>query len=142
MQNYRQPNQSVKFFSKKFNFDKNVDLLLNWLEKRKIIIPDAIELPKLGFLIGAKDLGPIAIGFLRQCENNVGMIDSMITNPEIDPMIRNEAIDFLVLRLIAAAKQKQIYKIFGFSSDRNTLLRAQRLGFNLLSQKLVSLTVA
>jgi hypothetical protein len=142
IQNYQPLNQSVKFSCQKFDFDKHTDYLLDWLEKRKIQIPNSIEVPKLGYLIRTKDSGPVVMGFLRVCEGNVGMIDSLVSNPDIEPAIRDRAMDFLILRLMAAAKRKKIYRVFGFSQDENTLLRASRLGFNTLSQRLVSITLS
>ena len=105
-------------------------------------VPDEINLPKIGFVMGSKDLGPIAIGFLRRCEGGVGMIDSMITNPGAPAAIRDEALDLLIIRLVASAKRRKIYKIMGYSQDENTLLRAQRHGFNIVSQSLVALSVS
>jgi len=141
-QNYPHLNQSARFCCTRFDFDRDPDLILTWLEKRKLVIPDSLELPNIGYVVKSKTEGPIALGFLRQCEGNVGMIDSLISDPEIKPEIRDGAIDFLILRLIAAAKRKKIYKVFGFSEDGNTLLRAKKHGFKLLSQRLVAITLS
>ena len=142
MQNCQQINPSIKFSCRRFNFNDDPNLILDWMEQRKLEIPNKLELPKIGFVIKTKQNGAIAIGFLRICEGNVAMIDSMITNPAINSDIRDKALDFLVHRLIASARRKNIFKIFGYSMDKNTLLRAQKHGFKIVSQTLIALQIS
>lgn len=76
----------------------------------------------------------IAAGFLRQCEGNYAIFDGLITNPEVAASVRSEAIDMVVECLINTAKSLKINKIIGFSTDKNTLIRALKFGFTHLDQ--------
>lgn len=142
IQNFQLLNPEVKYTCTRFDFETHPHLIFEWMEARGMEVPDELNLPKVGFILGAKNYGPIAIGFLRRCEGNVGMIDSMITNPAIPAKLRNEALDLLIIRLVSSAKRRKIFKIMGYSQDENTLLRAQRHGFHLVSQSLIALTVS
>lgn len=141
-QNYQPASQLVKLSTVRFDFDKHPHLIFDWFEKRGLATPEELILPKIGYVVLAKNVGPVVIGFLRGCEGNVGMIDSIISNPEIAAEVRDEAIDFLINRLVAAAFKKNIFKVFGFSEDANTLKRAERHGFKVVSQTLVALSLS
>lgn len=141
-QNFQLRNPEVNYTCRRFDFDDHPQLIFDWLGARGMEVPDEINLPKIGFIMGTKQHGPVAIGFLRRCEGHVGMLDSMITNPEIPASIRDEALDLLIIRLVASAKRRKLFKIMGYSQDENTLLRAQKHGFHVVSQSLVALSVS
>lgn len=104
------------------------------------------DLPKLGYIaIEASDSGktiPIAAGFLRLCEGNSVMLDSLITNAKIDSNDRHTILDKLVKRLIKKAKSCGFKQIVAFTKDNNTLVRAETHGFQLLPHSVIVLDLS
>lgn len=85
-------------------------------------------LPRIGLVVYHLNQ-PVAIGFLRQVEGGLLMMDSFITNPSQPPEIRDKAMNKLGYRMIATAKRLKSTGIIAFSSCDNTLKRAKRNGF-------------
>lgn len=86
------------------------------------------ELPELGYIFFDGNR-PIAAGFLRKCEGEMGIIDSFITSPGEPPELRNKALDILTKRLVHTANKLGISKLLAFSLDQNTIMRGLRHGF-------------
>ena len=112
----------------RFDFDEHTELILEWLKCRGMDESLADNLPHIGFICfyNSQAIGAI---FLRYCEGNIGMVDSLITNPNSIPDARNEAINLLVQRIIDRAKHANMKSLIGFSIDENTLKRAETFGF-------------
>jgi hypothetical protein len=120
-----------------FEHQHETYLIKNWLKKRGLRQKLCDDLPFIGVL--AHDLNDyIAAGFLRHVEKNFGLIDSLISNPDIDGKRRNEAIDAVVSKLILIAKEKGISKLLAMSVDENTLIRSKSHGFIELQYKVIS----
>lgn len=95
-------------------------------------------LPESGIMVYSADT-PIAAGFLRKVEDNSAILDSLITNKDIDAVVRDKALDMLVTELLKVAKGLGITNIIAFSSDPHTLMRAKRFGFAELPHQVISL---
>lgn len=100
-----------------------------WLEKHAMSVELANELPEVGY-VAYNHTEPVAMGFLRRVEGDVGMIDSLITNPYSAKVDRNVAMDAIFNQLIETAKEFGLKSLIGYSQDDNTLTRARRYGFS------------
>lgn len=81
---------------------------------------------------------PIAIGFVRQCEGNVGIWDGLITDPQAEPIERDKCLDALLIFLIRTMKSYGITRIISWAQDSNTIERAQKLGFKPIDATLMA----
>ncbi len=59
----------------------------------------------------------------------MGIVDSLASNPECPPEMRDLALSELIKHIIEQAKHHKITKLVGFTRDENTLTRSVRLGF-------------
>lgn len=117
-----------------------VPFIKRWLDDRGF--GTSIDhLPEYGVLICSEDR-PVAVGFVRKCEGNFAIFDSMVTNPQVHGSIRNEAMDVLFESLLELASQLEITRILGFSIDENTIVRSQKFGFQRLPYAVMSLNLA
>lgn len=97
------------------------------------------NLPAYGLMVYDHDL-PVAAGFLKIVEGGKSAIlDSLITNGDLPAEQRDLALDLLVENILKDAKALGIKQILAFSSDRNTLVRAQRFGFAQLEHHVITL---
>lgn len=112
------------------DFDSTSDLthINHWLSIRQLPMVPISDIPKIGsvFCHGGH---PVAAVFLRLCEGNIGIIDSLITDPDQDAGIRNKANTLLTLDLIEKAKSLKLSGLIAWTKDNNTLVRALGLGF-------------
>lgn len=126
----------------KYDWDKSDMEIL--LRSQEMPIKENIsKLPKLGIIIGCKST-PIAAGFLRAIEGDgkTAILDSLITHKDSDSRVRDYILNMLVQKLIELAKDHGITNILAFSTDKNTLLRAQRFGFVELPHQVISLSLS
>lgn len=85
-------------------------------------------IPKIGAIAEIDGIA-IALGFVREAEGKLGVWDGLVTNVLCTPEKRNAALDSLVQFLISQSRNAGIRRIIGWSSDANTLARAERVGF-------------
>lgn len=105
----------------------NLSLLNQWREARKLAPITLEECPHVGIMIMHNE-EPIAAGFLRNAEG-VGIIDSIVSNPEQKPDIRHKAINAIFERLISVARMMEMKRLLGTSVDSNTIERSKKFGF-------------
>lgn len=86
------------------------------------------DLPQVGRIAYYDDV-PVAIGFLRMAEGNLGIFDSLITNPASPSDWRHVALDALGQEIISLARDKGCKRLLGFSINSDTLLRSEKHGF-------------
>lgn len=123
-----------------FNQKAHKEFVERWLLSRDMSTSHADALPETG-LITFYESTPVCAGFLRQVEGDFVMIDSMITNPDMHPAVRNEALDIVTSGLIQLARDFGMKKIMANSTDAHTLERAERFGFKRVPQVLIVLTL-
>lgn len=99
-------------------------------ETGRIVITDSFDIPI-----------PVAAGFMRKCEGKLLIWDGLITNPDINADLRNEALDLISTALIDDAKALNAKGIIAWSSDEMTLLRSKRHGFNATDDQLIFLSL-
>lgn len=116
--------------------------ILDLLYSQGMGIEHLHNLPKLGVLTTLGEY-TVAAAFLRIIEGNksTAILDSLITNAELLPTIRNDALNQTVSELLKLAKEQGITKIIAFSTDKNTLMRAKRFGFEELPHQVITLDI-
>lgn len=112
-----------------------------WLKARNLSEDLCENHPAIG-LIAIHNEVPIAVGFLRQVEGGFGMFDGLCTNPKMESLVRNKAIDMLVDELIHVAKSFEMKAIIAWSVDMGTLIRAERHGFKKMNDQLINLNLS
>ena len=129
-----------------FNPEVHSRHILEWLRRRELPAHLLEDLPKIGYIVYSYKTNdasyPITMGFLRRCEGNYGIIDSMITNPECSPEVRNKALNILTKRLVIAAEDLKVRKLLAYTTDKNTLERALSHGFVQLDHAVVALDLS
>lgn len=97
-------------------------------------------LPKIGY-IAYIDSMPVAAGFLRRVEPCYAQIDTLVTNAYCGNILRNEGIAKIVDLLLEDAKKLKLEGIIAHTKDKGTLLRAQALGFHIVPQTIIALSL-
>lgn len=95
-----------------------------WLEARGLLPVLESDLPATGFIVPG-----VAAAFIRKCEGNVAIMDSLVSNKDACPVIRHRAMDQLYKAVLSECKQLKINKILGFTVNAGTLDRSLRHGF-------------
>lgn len=103
--------------------------------------PERRDLPEWGWVC-IHEGALIGCIFLRQCEGQVGSLESFASNPAAPSEIRDRALNALLAHGIEFAKTIGIGRIVSFSLDRNTLARAKNHGFQELPYTLVALSLS
>jgi allophanate hydrolase subunit 1 len=113
---------------KKFN-KRHLPLIKQWMNLHKVPLHTADDLPELGYIVFEHEQ-PVCAAFLRKVEGNFALIDSAISNPEISPPIRREAMDFMCDHLIRVAKHMKLKMLLVLTLDKNTIYRIKARGFS------------
>jgi len=124
----------------RFQLDMHFQILTHWLEQRKCYIPPRDEVPGIGFIAYAGST-PISVGFLRLVEGGFAQIDGLTTNPEAPAQFRDRANDLIAESLISKAKSMNLKAIIASSTDKHTVLRAEKYGFALMPHTLFALNL-
>lgn len=93
--------------------------------------------PKASF-VAVEDHKLIAFMCMRTIEGGMGLIEAAITDPAASSESRNEAMDLLSLRIEQEAKRLELRGILMVTADKNTVLRAARLGGSILDKVVIS----
>jgi N-acetylglutamate synthase-like GNAT family acetyltransferase len=117
-----------------------------WLSFYKQSPLDESDLPETGAIAfsQAEEEDPglfVAAAFIRKCEGNIGLMDSMIVHPHFLGSDRSKALDMLTKQLIEIAKELKINRLLAITTNRNTLVRAKSFGFKELDYSLLSKVV-
>lgn len=99
-----------------------------WLAARKAKKVEHSDMPEVGY-VAYKNGDPIAAAFLRRCEGNIAILDSLCTDPMARGELRHEAIDLLVNKIIEQCAHMRIKSLFAFTVDAGILDRSQKHGF-------------
>jgi len=112
------------------HYDPNFDKLAfeNLLDLRKMDVTFSDKLPKVGYVV-YNNLALVAAGFLRQCENSFGLLDSYITNPNCSNKQRHQALELITKQLIQHAKLLNIKELICLTADSGILKRSLTHGF-------------
>ena len=120
---------------------KYLSVIQSWLKAREMNDKLTDNLPTHGW-VSFEHETPVAMGFLRCIEGDMAMIDSLITNPEINPKSRNMHLTKLNQKLIKVAKHHKLKALIAATIDYHTLIRALELGFVQQSHTLISLDLS
>lgn len=80
----------------------------------------------------------VAIAALRLMEGEICYIDSMASNQTYESTVRHEALDLLTKTLLDLAKNLGFKKVFAHTKEDCIVERAERHGFKLVKQKIIS----
>lgn len=100
-----------------------------WLKLHKHQAVKLASLPKNGTVIPG-----VAIGFIRECEGNVGLFEGMVTNPHVSSATRDKALKALYQQILSYPFKT----IIGFTGDEGAYKRALANGFSPMHQVLVA----
>lgn len=106
---------------------KHIKHLQAWMLARDIQLPENELIPDFG-LVYYHDNSPAAMAFLRKTEG-FAILDNLITNPVLSPIVRDKAVDEVVSAILHEADRQELSKVVAWSKDKNTLERSKRYGF-------------
>lgn len=120
-------------------YDKEKDIadLKLMLKSRDLKESFVQTLPKF-CAIGYHEGRPTAFLCIREVEGGMGLIESAVTNREIEPINRDLVMDKLGLFIQKRAKELNFIGLLFVTSDRNTILRGAKHGGAILEQVVVS----
>lgn len=95
------------------------------------------NLPKIGY-IAMLGKQPVAAGFLRRVEPNIGQLDSFLSNPHLGGIIRHIGLQMVTKNLIQDAKDLGLVGVMVFTENKDILKRAQDEGFKVINQLILS----
>lgn len=97
-------------------------------------------LPEIGYVATEGSI-IVAIGFLRRVEGGYAQIDTLVTNADLEPLMRHEGISAVVDELILKARVLELKGIICHTSDEGILKRARAIGFKSIPQTIIGLTL-
>lgn len=97
-------------------------------------------LPKIGYIAMLGDQ-PVAAGFLRRLEPCYAQLDTLVSSAHFGSNVRHLGITAVVDALINEAKRLKLEGLLALTADKGTLLRAEGLGFHVVEQTVIALTL-
>lgn len=74
---------------------RDIESINKWLRRHGHATASVSDVPAIGFIVPG-----VAAGFVRDCENGVGMIDSYVTNPLCKNLTRNQALNSITRAIL------------------------------------------
>lgn len=136
------PSAKVEISITPFKF-KHFPMLIELHDTQKSELVDMLEyktLPKIGYIAYMGTI-PVAAGFLRRLEPNFAQIDTLVSNAYCGAILRNEGIKLVVDTLIDEAKRLKLEGIICHTQDNGILERAKTLGFHIVPQTIIALSL-
>lgn len=93
-------------------------------------LPIPVDFPSIGFISYTLNCHPVAAGFLRTVEGNLGIIDSYITNPNIDSKTRHLALNTITDYIFRYCRSSHIEGLAVFTSSEGIIERCLNNGFS------------
>lgn len=119
----------------------HLDLLNSWLEAHGENSAHLEDLPVLGFMVYTPEDKPIAAGFLRRCEGQMGIFDSLVTDPSFSSRDRHEALKLLVPYILDIGRQIKMTRVIAFTRHPAIIERAKSNGFEQQAHALISVSL-
>jgi hypothetical protein len=107
----------------KVRYVENSDLasIYSWLKKHDVHLKT--EPTGIGFIVPG-----VAACFFK-CDEDMGVIDGLVTNPLVSANTRHKAIEAILKDLYMYAKYLQVKHIVAWTSNDDTLMRSLAHGF-------------
>lgn len=106
---------------------KDITSVNKWLRRHGYPIAQLDAIPATGFIVPG-----VAVGFVRDCETGVGMIDSYASNSLVSSKTRHFALDLITQEIL-----KLPYKYFiTMTADDGLVSRFKRYGLTPMPQYL------
>lgn len=132
---------SDNFVLVKYNPTHHQKIIKEWLLDRNLNDSLSGELPKVGWII-FKEGEAVASAFLRECEGNVLILDSIISNPKCSLYRRHLALEVLFESALLFARHIGCPRVLGFSVNKGTIKRSKKHGFIEQPHKLLSINLS
>ena len=108
-------------------FPEDYQMISGWCCKRDMSPPPEWSIPSTGVIVP-----DVACGFILCMNNQCGVMDFFMTNPEVDKKTRKGAIDAIVEELELSAKEAGIRMLFANSKIKSIQEAAIRTGYELM----------
>lgn len=128
----------MRFSYGRFEKEKHLDLLDDWMQKRDMKASDPSFLPPTGFVVCLDGL-PICMGFQIRCDNRTAINTDLISDPDFNKRDRNEAVEFLRDILNRSAESAGFQFVTVFTSIPNHAVRLKKLGYTEIDKNLTQL---
>lgn len=135
-----QPNLSVNIVPFRF---KHFKQLLDMHQSQGAAVTSLLTyrtLPKIGFIAMLGEQ-PVAAGFLRRLEPCFAHLDTLVSSAHFGSQVRHQGVTAVVDALIKEAKRLKLEGLIATTDDKGTLLRAEGLGFHVLDQSVIALSL-
>lgn len=96
---------------------------------KTIFIETPDSLPEIGY-IATEGAILVSAGFLRRIEGGFGMIDTLVTNADLDSSTRHDGISKIVETIIHKSKELRIKGLICSTKDPGIIKRAKSIGFH------------
>lgn len=97
-----------------FYMSRDFEIINEWLGKRELPKWDKFFIPKFG-LMAYDGRDRVCAGFMRICEGNVGLFDSLVSDPAIHKDVRSEAVDLIIDSVVKEGKKMGLLSIIGLT---------------------------
>jgi len=101
----------------------------SWLFKHGMTPVPVSEIPEFGFIVYGDEGKAVAAAFLRRCEGNLGIFDSMVTDPDARGPARHEALEALVDAILKAAHGLKMTRVMAITRHPSIVERGKSHGF-------------
>lgn len=116
-----------KFETRRFEA-KDYDMLSIWWKQHEWPAVPFSCLPTFGLIIECDKLAACA-GFLYATDSNISILEWVVSNPDVDALERSHALDILLVKLEAQAKEYGSQFIFTFLKHERLMKRVEDHGF-------------
>lgn len=99
---------------RRIELDKDFSVINGWLKSRHLPLWQERFMPRIGMMAYEEDL-LMAAGFMRICEGNVGLFDSLVSNKDITGPFRDKAIDKVIEAVVEEGKIIGLVSIIGLT---------------------------
>ena len=114
----------------KYNSQQHYHRIAAMLKAQGHPVPRRVDMPRLGCVaLDGKTI--VAAVSLHRVENDMGMVGGLVSNPSCPPEQRHEALDMVIKGVMEQAKKHHIIGLIATSRCENTIMRSQRLGFEI-----------
>ena len=120
---------------------EDLEKLRNLCALRNISSDVADDLPEHGCVV-TENGHIVAAAFIRPCGRNIAIFDGLISDPSQSAESRNEAQDLAISKMLEVAKELKLKGIIAWASEENTIMRAERHGFQQLPHSVMVLDLS
>lgn len=114
---------------KKYSELEDFPYIVLWAHKRELGLPDPQYYPECGMVVETDEGKRICSGFLFRTDAKFSIIGAVMSDPESDPLVRNQALDVLFDGLIELSRQCGFKMISVSTNNQRLCARYEKHGF-------------